>query len=64
MKRTNASFIFLAALFTVLTGGDCSKKSSPNPTPNPNPVPASNDVEMWLTKADQSAGKGVTKTIH
>ncbi len=55
MKRTNAPVIFLAALFTVLTGGDCSKKSSPDPTPNPNPVPATNDVEMWLTKGDQSA---------
>lgn len=55
MKRTNAPVIFLAALFTVLTGGDCSKKSSPDPTPNPNPVPATNDIEMWLTRGDQSA---------
>lgn len=55
MKRMNSSFILLAAIFTVLTGGDCSKKGSPDPTPNPNPVPATNDVEMWLTKADQSA---------
>ena len=29
---------------------DCSKK----PGSDPVPVPATNDVEMWLTKADQS----------
>lgn len=55
MKRMNRSFIVLAGLFTVLTGGDCSKKGSPSPTPTPNPVPGTNDVEMWMTTGDQSA---------
>ncbi len=35
--------------------GDCSKGNYNNASPTPIPVvPASNDVEMWLTKSDQS----------
>lgn len=38
--------------------GGCSKKSdgtTPAPPPDPPPVPATNDVDFWLTKSDQSA---------
>ncbi|HYM95205.1 MAG TPA: glycoside hydrolase, partial [Chitinophagaceae bacterium] len=43
-------YIFNLFLFTLFFCGDCSKKSSNNSTPGT----TANDVEMWLTKSDQS----------
>ena len=51
MKRKNN--LILLAIFILFVFGDCSKKSSSS-SPVPVPLPT-NDVEMWLTKADQSA---------
>ncbi len=46
-------FVMFQVFFSILfLCGDCSKKSA---GPVPTPVPVSNDVEMWLTKPDQSA---------
>ncbi len=45
----NFSFILLIAGLLFI-GGECSKKEGGDNTP----PPSSNDVEMWLTKADQS----------
>ena len=53
MKRKINHIIFLP-LFVFFIFGDCSKSNNSNPSPTPVPVPASNDVEMWLTKPDQS----------
>ena len=54
MKRKK-NHILLLPLFVFFIFGDCSKSGSNNTTPAPTPTPASNDVEMWLTKPDQSA---------
>lgn len=45
--------LLLAGLYILFICGDCSKKGGNDPNP-PDP-PATNDVEMWLTKTDQSA---------
>lgn len=50
MKRRKWLLLPLLALFVY---GDCSKKE--NPAPAPNPPAAVNEVDMWLTKPDQSA---------
>jgi len=42
--------ILLFPVFMLFIFGDCSKNSGSDPAT----VPASNDVEMWLTKPDQS----------
>jgi glucosylceramidase len=47
--------ILLLPFFALFIFGDCSKNNNNNSTPVPNPVPATNDVDMWLTKPDQSA---------
>ena len=53
MKRKINHIIFLP-LFVFFIFGDCSKSNNSNPSLTPVPVTASNDVEMWLTKPDQS----------
>jgi len=50
-KRTHLLIFPLCILFIF---GDCSKKSGSDPAPAPVPVPGTNDMEMWLTKPDQS----------
>lgn len=54
MKRKK-NYILLLPLFTLFVFGDCSKSNNNNTTPVPIPVPATNDVDMWVTKPDQSA---------
>lgn len=52
----NKIALVLAATFTLFFCGDCKKSDSStgnNPV-NP-PTPATNDMDMWLTKPDQSA---------
>ena len=49
MRRKN--HLFLLPLFILFVFGDCSKSASNNST---SPVPT-NDMELWLTKPDQSA---------
>jgi len=44
---------FLVLLFTSACCGVCTKNSGGGNTP-PNPVPATNDMECWVTKPDQS----------
>lgn len=46
--------VFLAGIFSILVAGDCAKKSSGTPAPDPVPVPSSPDVEMWMTRGDQT----------
>jgi len=48
-----AGFLLLGLASSFLFG-DCSKSSSNSPAPTPTPTPGTNDVEMWLTKGDQS----------
>ena len=45
---------FLAALASLFIYSDCSKKNGA-PTPPPPPPPGTNDVDFWLTRADQTA---------
>ena len=45
-------YLLLLPVIMLFVFADCSKK--PGSDPVPVPVPATNDVEMWLTKADQS----------
>lgn len=54
MKGFKYNFL-LSGLFILLLSGDCSKKNAPAPDPVPVPVPASNYMDMWLTKGDQTA---------
>lgn len=44
-------FVLLTALTAFLLA--CAK-STENPAPHPDPKPVTNDVDLWLTKADQS----------
>lgn len=50
-KRTG---LLIVSFYTLFVCGDCSKKNGNDPMPPPPPTPT-NDVEMWLTKGDQSA---------
>jgi glucosylceramidase len=45
-------FVTLFLVFTVFFNGDCTKKTRGNPLPVP--VTPANEVDFWLTKADQS----------
>ena len=47
--------LLIATLFSLFIFSNCSKKSSPSPSPTPTPVIPVNDVDLWLTKGDQSA---------
>jgi len=49
--RLYMRFVLLTALTAILLA--CAK-SVDNPTPHPDPKPATNDVDLWLTKEDQS----------
>ncbi len=53
MKRKLNQLIILP-FFAFFIFADCSKSNNSNPSPTPVPVPPTNDVEMWLTKSDQS----------
>jgi glucosylceramidase len=56
MKKTTG--LILVSFYTLFICGDCSKKINNDPVPPPPPPPPpvlTNDVEMWLTKGDQSA---------
>jgi glucosylceramidase len=53
MKRRN--IIIAVACSVLFVYGDCSKKTTPPTTPPVNPPQAANEVDMWLTKADQTA---------
>lgn len=47
--------MWIIPLCMLFVFGDCSKGSSSSGGGTPTPTPATNDVDMWLTKADQSA---------
>lgn len=49
--RLYLRFVQVTALTAILLA--CAK-SADNPTPHPDPKPVTNDVDLWLTKADQS----------
>lgn len=51
--KTSRTNLFLFGLFSLVIGGECSRKSGSSPAPQP--LPATNDMEMWMTKGDQSA---------
>ncbi|MGB5008404.1 MAG: glycoside hydrolase family 30 beta sandwich domain-containing protein [Ferruginibacter sp.] len=54
MKK-QSNHMWLVSFFMLFVFGDCSKSSNNGGgTPTPPPTPATNDVEMWLTKGDQS----------
>ena len=57
MKK-QLSYMWLISVCMLLVFGNCSKSSSNTGggggTPTPTPTPATNDVDMWLTKGDQS----------
>ncbi len=54
MKK-QSNHMWLVSIFMLFVFGDCSKSSNNGGgTPTPPPTPATNDVEMWLTKGDQS----------
>ena len=46
--------MWLISICMVLAFGNCSKSSNSSGGGTPTPTPATNDVDMWLTKADQS----------
>jgi len=46
--------LLIATLFSLFIFSNCSKKSSPSPSPTLPPVIPVNDVDLWLTKGDQS----------
>jgi glucosylceramidase len=48
-------YMLLISICTLFCFGVCKKDSGGGTTPPPPPVPATNDMEMWLTKSDQSA---------
>ncbi len=52
--KQKKNYLLLLPIFALFVFGDCSKGGSNNTTPVPIPPPASNDVDMWLTKPDQS----------
>lgn len=58
--KVNLKFILLIALTAMLL--KCAK-SVVNPTPNPVPTPVTNDVDFWLTKADQTVNFQKQTTI-
>jgi glucosylceramidase len=49
----NKFFILLFSVFTLFFCGDCSRNSNNNPT-DPTPVTPVNEVDVWMTKPDQS----------
>lgn len=52
MNKTLVSLFAIAALFLC---GECKKSDGGTPTPPVTPGPTVNEVDFWLTKADQSA---------
>jgi len=53
MKK-NRKIMWLISICMLLAFGNCSKSSNSSGGGTPTPTPATNDVDMWLTKADQS----------
>ena len=51
--RNHRLSILSFACFTLFVCGDCSTKNS-GTTPNPVPIQPVNEMEMWMTKPDQS----------
>lgn len=47
-------YLLAFPIFMLFVFGNCSKDSGSDPAPVPVPVPATNDVDMWLTKPDQT----------
>jgi glucosylceramidase len=47
--------LLVLAFGVLFIAGDCSKKGNGQPAPAPTPPPAGGEVEVWLTKGDQSA---------
>ena len=44
----------LILIFVFIALNNCSKQSNEDPNPSPEPPIATNEVDFWLTKADQS----------
>lgn len=53
--KRNYTDLILISICSLFLCGDCSKKSGNDPIPPPPPPAHTNDVEMWLTRGDQSA---------
>ncbi|MBL7730504.1 MAG: glucosylceramidase [Chitinophagaceae bacterium] len=54
MKLFHKTYISLALISTLFICGDCSRNNG-NTNPPPDPAPATNDMEMWMTRGDQTA---------
>jgi len=55
MKKVSKFYLPLFSFFILFVCGDCSRNNGgDDPTPPP-PPPATNDMDLWMTKADQSA---------
>lgn len=55
MKKVSKFYLPLFSFFILFFCGDCSRNNGGgDPTPPP-PPPATNDMDLWMTKADQSA---------
>lgn len=52
MKKQQNNMMWLIPVCMMCVFGNCSKSGG---STTPTPVPATNDMDMWLTKADQSA---------
>jgi glucosylceramidase len=48
------NYLLLFSVFTFFFCGDCSRKNNNNP-PGSTPIIPINEMDMWMTKADQSA---------
>lgn len=54
MKTVPKFYVLLISFFTLFFCGDCSRNKGGDPAPPPVTPPATNDMDMWLTKPDQS----------
>lgn len=52
--KTQQLILILFVSFSLFFNSQCSTKGADGGGENPPPVPPSNDVDMWLTKGDQS----------
>ena len=55
MKFKNNSTIFILFISSLFLNAHCNKNSNGGTTPLPPPPTAVNEVDVWITKADQTA---------
>jgi glucosylceramidase len=53
--KTSRFYVLLMGVVTLFVCGDCSNKTNDTPTPPPVVPTLTNDMDLWLTKANQSA---------